>query len=59
MPGKGLTAMLDEGFTFVEVVSLIGLRETYPFAEWTDDGRQFNYLRWLRWRVRSGEVTDG
>jgi len=50
--------LINDGFTQDEVDSLNALKVNYPYIEFTDNRRQFDHLREIRWRVATGRLSD-
>ena len=46
-----------EGFTTQEVDRLLDLRDRYPYIEFTDSGKQWNHLKFVKWRFTNGDLS--
>lgn len=58
LPWPTVADLAELGFSAVEVAGLERVAEHYPHREWCDDERQWAALRFLRWRVWTGRVSD-
>lgn len=47
----------EAGFTRTEIESLVTLRDRYPYLEFTDSGRQWNHLKFVKWRFTNGDLA--
>lgn len=46
-----------EGFTQHEIARLVDLRDRYPYLEFTDSGKQWNHLKFMKWRFTNGDLS--
>lgn len=47
----------EAGFTPHEIDSLIALRDRYPYMEFTESGKQWNHLKFVKWRFTNGDLA--
>lgn len=47
----------EAGFTAHEIDNLIELRDRYPYMEFTDSGKQWNHLKFVKWRFTNGDLA--
>lgn len=47
----------NEGFSTQEIKNLVDLRKRYPYIEFTDSGRQWNHLKFVKWRYTNGDLV--
>ena len=50
-------ALTQEGFTQQEISRLVDLRDRYPYLEFTDSGKQWNHLKFVKWRFTNGDLA--
>ena len=49
--------LTKEGFTAREIQQLVDLRDRYPYIEFTDSGKQWNHLKFVKWRFTNGDLA--
>jgi len=49
--------LTKEGFTAREIEQLVDLRDRYPYIEFTDSGKQWNHLKFVKWRFTNGDLA--
>lgn len=49
--------LASEGFTQKEIRNLVDLRDRYPYIEFTESGRQWNHLKFVKWRFTNGDLA--
>lgn len=49
--------LTDAGFTQGEISRLVDLRDRYPYIEFTDSGKQWNHLKFMKWRYTNGDLS--
>lgn len=47
----------EAGFTAHEIDCLIELRDRYPYLEFTDSPRQWDHLKFMKWRFTNGDLS--
>jgi hypothetical protein len=52
-----VTDLQSAGFTEQEISRLVDLRDRYPYLEFTDSGRQWNHLKFMKWRFTNGDLA--
>jgi hypothetical protein len=49
--------LAEAGFSKAEIESLVELRDRYPYLEFTESGRQWNHLKFVKWRFTNGDLA--
>lgn len=49
--------LTEAGFTTQEISRLVDLRDRYPYIEFTDSSRQWNHLKFMKWRYTNGDLS--
>ncbi len=47
----------EQGFTDKEIKHLGDLRDRYPYLEFTDSLRQWDHLKFMKWRFTNGDLA--
>jgi hypothetical protein len=47
----------EAGFSQQQVEQLIDLRDRYPYIEFTDTGKQWAHLKFVKWRFTNGDLS--
>ncbi|MBA2453417.1 MAG: hypothetical protein H0V47_09615 [Chloroflexia bacterium] len=47
----------EAGFTVGEIKRLVELRDRYPYLEFTDSLRQWDHLKFMKWRYTNGDLA--
>lgn len=58
VPCVGEADLVAAGVSLVGIQRLRALREEYPWREWTDSGRQWDRVRFARWRYAKGQLSE-
>ena len=49
--------LVDAGFEHHEIEMLVALRDRYPYLEFTDSGKQWDHLKFVKWRFTDGDLA--
>jgi hypothetical protein len=49
--------LVEEGFEHQEIEMLVALRDRYPYLEFTDSGKQWDHLKFVKWRYTNGDLA--
>ena len=49
--------LAQAGFAPHQIEQLVVLRDRYPYLEFTDSGRQWNHLKFVKWRFTNGDLA--
>lgn len=47
----------EAGFSPAEIDCLVQLRDRYPYLEFTDSPRQWDHLKFMKWRFTNGDLA--
>lgn len=56
-PAPTSEELAEAGFNSHEIEKLIDLSKRYPYLEFTDTGRQWNHLKFVKWRFTNGDLA--
>jgi hypothetical protein len=49
--------LAEAGFSKQEIEALADLGKRYPYLEFTDSGKQWNHLKFVKWRFTNGDLA--
>jgi hypothetical protein len=49
--------LIEAGFEDHEIEMLVALRDRYPYLEFTDSGKQWDHLKFVKWRFTNGDLA--
>jgi hypothetical protein len=49
--------LVEAGFEHQEIEMLVALRDRYPYLEFTDSGKQWDHLKFVKWRYTNGDLA--
>jgi hypothetical protein len=49
--------LVEAGFTSQQIENLVALRDRYPYMEFTESGKQWNHLKFVKWRFTNGDLA--
>jgi hypothetical protein len=49
--------LIEAGFEEQEIEMLVALRDRYPYLEFTDSGKQWDHLKFVKWRFTNGDLA--
>jgi hypothetical protein len=52
-----LDDLIEAGFEEHEIEMLVALRDRYPYLEFTDSGKQWDHLKFVKWRFTNGDLA--
>jgi hypothetical protein len=52
-----LDDLIEAGFEEQEIEMLVALRDRYPYLEFTDSGKQWDHLKFVKWRFTNGDLA--